>query len=78
MKGYNFCLKGPIPSLKKLSKYQEANCDNLETWILLLKLWNSICNRLVQDSEIVRWSSVFRNIACVYNQEKMFPFHLCS
>ena len=59
MKGYNFCLKGPIPSLKKLSKYQEANCDNLETWILLLKLWNSICNRLVQDSEIVRWSSCF-------------------
>ena len=70
MKGNNFCLKGPIPSLKKLSKYQEANCDNLETWILLLKLWNSICNRLVQDSEIVRWSSVFRNMCLCLQSRK--------
>ena len=40
----NKALKGPIPSVK-IEFISGIKCDNPKTLILLLKLWNSICNR---------------------------------
>ena len=40
-----FILKGHILSQKMLSLITDRKCDSPETFILLLKPWNSICSR---------------------------------
>ena len=73
-----FFLKGPILSVKQLSDYQEPKCDNPKTLILLLKLWNYLYNRRYRAPNLSGGAPFSATCACVYNQEKMCPFHLDS
>ena len=69
-------VKGPILSVKKFSEYQEPKCNNPKTSILLLKSWNSVCNRQYRTPDLTG-GAPFLTCACVYNQE-MCRFHLYS
>ena len=59
-------VKGKHSLCKKLSKYQEPKCVNPETSFLLLKPWNSICNRWYRTTYLIG-GAPFSNM-CLYLQ----------
>ena len=66
-------LKGPIPSLKIVlipGTLVFNQCNNPETSILLLKPWNSICNRRYRTSNLLGGAPFSAICACVYSSKE--------
>ena len=59
-------LKGTHTLCKQISKYKEPKCVNPKTWIMLLKPWNSICNKRYRTPNLTG-GAPFVNV-CLYLQ----------